>query len=162
MQLHLEDTDEDYAIFGKIVLLWSHVEAHLITIIFNLMFEPNKLEHKGIPWNFKERIKLAIKGYETLPRYAAIKDEAIEAIMALEPLHEHRTVIVHGFYDGKKMPGNYVFGLVKWGKGTSGAVDAHVYSSSELNALIQAIAEARRRLEFRSYQNSAYASVSIP
>ncbi len=147
MKLHPDDTEDDYAIFGKIVLLWSRVEAILITIIYAMIFEPGGLRQKGIPQNFAERIKTAVRGYETLAYYAAIKDEAVEAVKALEPLHEKRTVIVHGLYNGKTLPGRYVFGLVKWGKSDRGTVHTHTFTRAELDDLTTAIAEATLRLD---------------
>ena len=52
MKLHPDDTEEDYALFGKIVLPWAHVEANLVTMIFLLIQEPNDFPNKGIPQTF--------------------------------------------------------------------------------------------------------------
>lgn len=148
INLHPNDTDEDYAYFGKIVLLWGQVEACLVTIIFHLIQPPNNLKNKGIPQSFGNRSILARKGYETLPRYAPLKDEATTIIDELQKLHELRTVFVHGLYNGKKIYNHYAFGLVKRGKnGDSFVVETHIYSMDELTGLIYAIGDVKDRLE---------------
>lgn len=150
MNIHPDDTDEDYAMFGRIVLLWGRVEAWLVTMNFLLLNKPNDLPSKGIPQNFDGRIKLAQKGYQILSRYSEIRGEALGVIELLAPLHKERTVIVHGLYNGKSIPDNsqlYVFGLVKWGKGSLGHVQSSIYSRQDLIDFTNAIADASKRME---------------
>jgi hypothetical protein len=101
MKMNSDDDEDYYALFGKIVLLWGHVEAALVNILLRITHPLNKLpKHDGVPTPFNQKIKLAKRGYRDIEKLASLKNEAYVLLSSLEPIHIHRNIIVHGYYQG--------------------------------------------------------------
>jgi len=101
MKIRSDDEECDYAIFGKIVLIWGQVEAHLVNIIIHLshpLFEPKV--RFVVPINFDEKIKFAGKRYRDIPQLHHLSSQAEQLFAKLAPLHKTRTSIVHSVRNG--------------------------------------------------------------
>jgi hypothetical protein len=111
MKINPDDEEADYATFGKIVLLWGHIEASLANIILGLWHPKNKLPDRGgMPLQFNTKRRRALEGYCDTPKLKPIRKRAKAEIEALVPLHEKRSIIVHGYYQGLTGSGYYLFG----------------------------------------------------
>ena len=98
MKINPDDDEAEYASFGKIVLFWGHIEASLAAILLSLYHPYNKLPDRGsVPIKFSTKISHAIHGYCNIPRMKPLRGVAKEALNDLLPLHDQRSIIVHGY-----------------------------------------------------------------
>jgi hypothetical protein len=150
MKINSDDDEEDYALFGKIVLLWGHVEAALVNILLRVTHPLNKLpNHDGVPTPFSQKIKLAKRGYRDIEKLTSIKSEAYEILASLRPIHDRRSIIVHGYYQGFTGSNNqFMFGLYKsHGPLRERALKFHYFTRQEIRQLISDIEACRRKLD---------------
>jgi hypothetical protein len=141
MATETDDDAADYALFGKILLLWGHVETALVKIVLRLTHPlfglPN---HQGVPDPFSQKIKLAKRGYRDIPAMSPLRDQAREAFGALSPLSKTRNIIVHGYYQGLTGADRYMFSTYVQRSQTPGfksyyfAVDDVAKLASDINA----------------------------
>jgi hypothetical protein len=150
MKINSDDEEEDYALFGKIILLWGYVEASLTNILLRLTHPLNKLpDHEGVPVSFSAKIKLAKRGFRSIPKLASIEGEACRTLTELHPLHEKRTIIAHGYYQGftggKRH--RHLFGFYEARRGQKKALKSYYFSRDDLTGLTSDINAYREKLE---------------
>jgi hypothetical protein len=143
-------TESDLIAFGKIILLWGHVEANLAGILLSLYHPYNQIQDRGgVPIKFSTKIRHAIHGYCNVRRMAPIRKEAKALINSLIPLHEQRSIIAHGYYQGVHGEGlgYHEFGLYESRDGERKRWRFHNFTGPQLQRLTSDIAKAWTDME---------------
>lgn len=136
MKINPDDEEADYATFGKIILLWGHIEASLVGIILALRSPRHKLPDRGgVPLQFHTKRKHILEGYNDIPKMASIRKRAKSEIEALVLLHEKRSIIVHGYYQGFTGHGYYLFGAYESRPNQTKRWRSYQFTQAELEAL---------------------------
>src|SRR5271156_2704108 len=110
MTISSDGQDGDYALLGRIILLWGNVEMELVNIILRLnhpMSQP-KIKFK-VPVPFDEKLKFAIMRYREIPEMVPLANQAQTVFATLPPLHKTQTQIVHGGFQGRRGDGSFLF-----------------------------------------------------
>ena len=147
MKINPGDEEEDYALFGKIVLLWGRIEGELIGITLKLlhpMFEP-KIKFK-FPSSFDGMMKLATERYRAIQEMAELVSEAESVLQILPALHKTRTIIVHGHYQGLHISG-YSFGFYHSRRSEKNRLAFYNCSEEALKVTLKQMEEARAKME---------------
>jgi hypothetical protein len=136
--------DEEYALFGKILLRWGYIETHLTNIVTRLMHERFKFPNAaGVPRDFAAKIKLVKRGYKEVGAMASLFEEAKALLDPLPKLHYKRVVIVHGSYQGR-VPKGYIFQFFdsENGKQQKMSVKISHFSKADLETLLEDMMKA--------------------
>ena len=146
MKIFSNDIEEDYALFGKILLLWGIIEMILLGIAFKLADPNNKRRGKGFQLPFAELLKLVIQRYKNDLKYAAVRQEGIALFKSLIPLHARRTIIVHGAYQGITGQNKFRFLFAQLRKNKPQQIMHHDYSRPEVEALLTDLEKTRHAI----------------
>jgi hypothetical protein len=133
---------------GKIILLWGAVESQLnglTQILIHPLNDPPK--NKGVPNPFSQRIKLLRRCYEANSRMASIADEAVGVLMGLTPLHERRSIIVHGDYQGVGPDSRHMFVIYRASRTERHGWRWEYFTAEELTELAKEITSAQRKVQ---------------
>jgi hypothetical protein len=136
--------DEEYALFGKILLRWGYIETRLTNIVGRLTHERFKFPNaNGVPRDFGAKIKLAKRGYKKIDAMASLYEEAKALLDPLPKLHYKRVVIVHGSYQGR-VPKGYVFQFFNSenGKQQKMSIEICYLSKADLDTLLEDMMKA--------------------
>jgi hypothetical protein len=148
MKIRSDDEESDYAIFGKIVLLWGKVEAHLVDIIIHLnhpLFEP-KVKF-WVPIGFEDKVTFTQRRYQEIQELRHLYERAEKFLNKIKPLHKTRTQIVHGDYQGYHYPDTYLFHFYHSKSKERNRLGVFSFGASELDKLTSDLFEAKREIE---------------
>jgi hypothetical protein len=143
MMLNSDDQDADYTTFGKIVLFWGDVESHLTNIVLRLAHPRFGLfpKFKAVPKAFRTVIDMARQGYTQTSLMSPLASDALPLLDRLMPLHDKRSIIVHGRFQGR-IRTNYAFGIYR-----AGRFKFEYFSDQEVRKLEAEIVSSRFALE---------------
>lgn len=148
MMNYSDDGGAAYALFGKVILLWGHVETALISILLRVTHPLFGLPgHEGVPMAFSRKIKLAKRGYSEIPEMSSLRPEAESAFSALWPLSEQRDIIVHGYYQGFTGSSRYMFGRYELRQKRTRGFRFHYFTDAEIAELVRGIEKSWQRLD---------------
>jgi hypothetical protein len=148
VKIRSDDEESDYALFGKIVLLWGLVEMSLVNIALRLshpLFIPKCT--KNFPSSFDKLMEFAYKRYATLPEMIPIASEAKTILDTLPPLHATRTIIVHGQYQGYHYKDSYMFGFYHSRRSDQKRFSIKEMSTEQLHDTLKRISAADKEME---------------
>src|SRR5262249_4065205 len=92
--------------------IWGSIEAHLAGLVLTINHPFNKLPDRGgVPLSFTAKRKRIQEGLYQIPKLRPIKDELLAALPELERLHEERSIVVHGNFQGFTGHGQYMFAI---------------------------------------------------
>jgi len=151
MRINPDDQENDYALFGMVLLQWGHVEAELVNILLRLTHPRfGFVQEKGLPRGFSDQIRLAKRLYRAIPHIAELKDEACALLGTLGPLHNTRSVIVHGYYQGYAGGDRFMFGIFEPQKGPRMVNKAHYFTHAQVVQLSSDIDKRRASMAMLS------------
>jgi hypothetical protein len=148
MKIRPDDEESDYALFGKIVLLWGQVEERLVNIILHLnhpLFKP--MVEFTIPMGFEDKVTFTQRRYQEIQELRPLASRAQKLLAKLKPLHKTRTQIVHGDYQGYHPPDTYLFHFYHSKKKEQNRLGVFSFSSAELDKLTSDLFEAKIEIE---------------
>ena len=158
MKIHPNEEDSEYALFGKIILLWGHVEMELVNIILRLNYPMSRPKIVfRVPTNFDEKLRFAADRYDAIGELRGLSDRAKSLFTTLPPLHKLRTTIVHGSYQGRLGSNTYQFNFYHSRKSEKSRHGFFYFTHDELIDLLNRISFARREVDALSR-----ATYSIP
>jgi hypothetical protein len=137
---------EDAALFGNIILLWSRVEMALLNILLRLTSPPFKFKADPFPQALAARLKLTKRGYTEIPAMASLKYQALPLLDTLASLRRQRHLIVHGYYQGFTGYDKYLFTTYKREK-EKGTFEFHDFTHDQVLSLTRGIEAALKSTE---------------
>ena len=104
------EVDDDLRDFGRIVLIWGQIEALLAGFVLAVNHPKfNLRDNGGVRSQFSQKKKRILEGLYAIKQIQPMKAEIEEEMEALSVLHDKRSTIVHGAYQGFTGTGHYLF-----------------------------------------------------
>lgn len=141
-----EDQD-DLVAFGRIVLLWGQIEAILAGFSLAVNNPRLGLKHRDVAHTFQRKKKRIIEAACELNGLATIRAELKAEMDILEQLHEKRSWIVHGSYQGFTGNECYMFSIYETRDGHKKRWWFPTFTPDEIQALTNDMRLHKNKIE---------------
>jgi hypothetical protein len=147
VNINPDDQEADYALFGRVLLQWGHVEVQLVNILLRLLHPRfGFVAEKGLVSAFGDQVKLARRAYRSIPQMSHLRDKACDLFDTLRPLHKTRSIIIHGHYQGYLGKGQFAFGIFERQPGPRMVNKAYYFTEDQVAQLSSEIERRRKEL----------------